>query len=137
MSPPYNLPTKVFVYGTLKRGFGNNRVLRDSEFLGSVTTQRSDLSLLNLGFPGLLEGLSDVPTGPVKGELFLVTDEKVMQGLDRLEGEGSLYFRRPITVEGDVEAQTYFLNPDHRYAEQDRFFDLTVSSTHSFLEYPH
>ena len=29
----------LFVYGTLKRGFGNNYILRNSKFLGSAITE--------------------------------------------------------------------------------------------------
>jgi len=84
---------KVFVYGTLKRGHGNNHVLGDSTFLGTGETV-ARCRLFNSGFPVLRPGDKNHAelNRPVRGELFEVSEE-TLDRLDRLEGEGRMYFR--------------------------------------------
>jgi gamma-glutamylcyclotransferase (GGCT)/AIG2-like uncharacterized protein YtfP len=84
----------VFVYGTLKRGHGNNRLLSSSTFLtaaeSAVQGQLKDLG----GFPcwDMLSPLSDAPTAPVRGELWHV-DFEDFRKLDMLEGHPSFFYR--------------------------------------------
>jgi gamma-glutamylcyclotransferase (GGCT)/AIG2-like uncharacterized protein YtfP len=79
----------VFVYGTLRRGEGNNRLLRDSRYVGDATVSGTLYSLG--GFPGLR---LDDAEGPVAGELWMV-DDKTLADLDRLEGVAhGFYVRR-------------------------------------------
>lgn len=92
------LPCYVFVYGTLKRGYGNyDRILKNtSQFVGTATTcGRYDM--LDSGFPVIMEN----PDGGhvVRGDVFLVHQIPVLDDLDRLEGEGSMYDRKEIEVE--------------------------------------
>jgi len=91
------LPTLVFVYGTLKRGYGNyNRILKNtSQFMGeAVTLQKFDM--LDSGFPVIMPNDDG---NVVKGEVFRVHQIPVLDDLDRLEGEGSMYDRKEIEVE--------------------------------------
>ena len=102
---------KVFVYGSLKKGYGNHDYHLDkSEFLGKSETL-PQYSLFSLGsFPGVIKG----GITPVQGELYAV-DEEGLQRLDRLEGHPTFYKREVIeTSEG--EAWIYLL-PVDRYKD--------------------
>ena len=84
---------KVFVYGSLKKGFGNNRILAHSKFLGKGITLDDSFSMISLGgFPGVIYG-----TKRVEGELYQV-DNEVFESLDRLEGNGHFYQRELIPI---------------------------------------
>ena len=79
-------PSRLFVYGTLKRGSDNKyaRLLEaNSEFLG---TGRMRGRVYNLGrYPGAV--VSEQPGDWVPGELFcLVTPAKTFKTLDAYEG---------------------------------------------------
>ena len=88
---------KVFVYGTLKSGYGNNRLLTGSLSLGAAYTLQT-FRLFNAGFPvSFFE-----PKGhPVLGELFEIPDDLLdvtISRLDSLESEGSMYRRETVRV---------------------------------------
>lgn len=89
---------KVFVYGTLKRGYGNHRLLEYKPFLGiGVTDIR--YNMISGGFPVIMSSDDGLP---VKGEVYDITgDIPCLDNLDRLEGEGVMYHRRevPVTME--------------------------------------
>jgi gamma-glutamylaminecyclotransferase len=88
--------TLVFVYGTLKRGYGNNRLLQNAEFLGEAISGEGNYVMQDVGFPTLWRVV--VPPvrhqlmGRVAGEIFRVTSEE-LAGLDRLEANGRMYTR--------------------------------------------
>src|SRR5690348_12202000 len=97
---------KMFVYGTLKRGYGNNRFLRNCEFLGVAISTEASYHMCGLGIPFLMEGGNKM----VKGELWEVNDE-ALPAIDRLE---SGYRRRERTflnvdTEEVVSAWVYLL----------------------------
>lgn len=101
---------KVFVYGTLKRGFNNyTRLLTGptTKFIGPAVTD-GKFKMLDSGFPVLLTVQSGGKR--VAGEVFEV-DHATLANLDRLEGEGSMYDRKVVTVEMSdgsfVQASTY------------------------------
>lgn len=86
----------VAVYGTLKKGYGNNMLLEDSTFVGSgKTTEKFPLVIRTSGLPFLLykknEGYN------VEVELYLVNKE-TLRRLDMLEGHPEWYRRREISV---------------------------------------
>lgn len=84
----------VFVYGSLKRGFGNHRFLEGTEFLGAASTSNYVYRMHSLGpFPAVVEN-GDYA---VSGELYKV-DGVTMERLDMLEGNGSLYTRKLVSV---------------------------------------
>jgi gamma-glutamylcyclotransferase (GGCT)/AIG2-like uncharacterized protein YtfP len=103
---------KVFVYGTLKRGYGNHHILADSRFVGEGETV-ARCRLFNSGFPVLRRRLNlDGPwNAPVRGEIYEVTNPETLARLDRLESEGFMYHRRIKKIRTDdgqiVKAHTY------------------------------
>ena len=78
----------LFVYGTLKRGFGNNYILRNSEFVGSAISENKFI-VYDCGFPC---AYPDYNGKKIKGEIYKLTDEDFIF-TDRLESNGSLYNR--------------------------------------------
>lgn len=85
--------TKVFVYGTLKRGQSNHSLLEDSKFLGEYSAK--DMHIINTNnYPYAYEeeGLQAI------GELYEV-NKKTMEALDTLEGYPSHYYRKEVTVQ--------------------------------------
>ncbi len=84
---------KVFVYGTLKRGYGNGKRLLEptSTFISEHIID--GYKLLDSGFPVAAPS----PNSKVKGEIWDIGDsDSVLNSLDRLEGEGWLYSRKEI-----------------------------------------
>ncbi len=88
---------KVFVYGTLMQGEGNNRLLEGCHRIGEAVTEQP-FKLHNVGFPVTFyheEGK------PVLGELYDIPDEihaETLARLDRLEAEGAMYKRTVVRV---------------------------------------
>lgn len=79
----------VFVYGTLKKGFGNHRLLQDSEFI----KEESFTGKFELISDGMLPYLVKRDfTTTVHGELYKVNKE-TLKRLDRLEGHPDFYKR--------------------------------------------
>jgi gamma-glutamylaminecyclotransferase len=104
----------IVVYGSLRRGFGNHRLLEDSDFIGRVTT-RPEYTMLHLGgFPGLVSGGETT----IVCELYSVDDD-TLRDLDRLEGHPSFYTRTPIEVLDEsgntIEAEIYLLARNRNY----------------------
>ena len=90
----------VFVYGTLKRGYGNNYLLNDAYFVSkAVTTQK--WRMFDAGFPVLRDRDRDQPhlNAFATGEVYHFKDVAILQRLDRLEGEGRMYHRTLINVQ--------------------------------------
>lgn len=90
----------VFVYGTLKRGEGNHRLMGDSRFVGEVQTS-GDFMMFGSGFPLCREpvdGDNLHQAGKVKGEVFAV-NKSVLAALDSLEGHPTFYERRITRME--------------------------------------
>jgi gamma-glutamylcyclotransferase (GGCT)/AIG2-like uncharacterized protein YtfP len=101
----------IFVYGTLKRGYNNNRrLLTGSEFVGEFFT-KPFYRLYDLGyFPGLK---IDKQAGKsIKGEIYRVSD-KVLESLDFLEGHPKHYKRESLEIENfDEKVEGYIYNYD-------------------------
>ncbi len=94
--------TKVFVYGTLKQGYGNSYLLRHARFIGTGQTQAL-CRLLDAGFPVLRPRIADRQSSshvPVRGEVY-ECNTATMQKLDALEGEGKMYHRRTKYIDMD------------------------------------
>ena len=83
----------IFVYGTLKRGFGNNRLLSGSKFVGEARTE-GKFALYESGIPFVIE---DEQVSQVSGEVYEV-DEKTLSRLDRLEGHPNWYCRKMVNI---------------------------------------
>lgn len=114
MCHTYNMNTTlIFVYGTLKRGFGNNGLLRDAEFVGEATTVESDAFIMqtNGRFPAVYR--KDQCGDAVAGELYRVTPEQLRR-VDELEGFPGWYNRQQVETTGG-KAWMYFLHPQGSY----------------------
>lgn len=87
---------KFIVYGTLKRGYGNNRLLANATFVKEITVP--GYRLLNAGFPVAIPH----EESSLLGELWetLPDDKQTVQWLDRLENEGRMYNR--VEVEENI-----------------------------------
>lgn len=84
----------VFVYGTLKRGDYNNRLLEGSKYLGEAETSTRYYNMKSTGgFPVVFKR-NELYTGSAKveGEVYLVNLE-TLTNLDRLEDNGHMYIR--------------------------------------------
>lgn len=101
----------IAVYGSLRKGFGNHRLLEKSKYLGDFKTEPK-FSLYNLGsYPGLKEnGITEVVM-----EVYEV-DEYTAHRVDNLEGYTpgeKAYFYDKIPIEtpwGTASVYTY-VNP--------------------------
>lgn len=116
------MPDRLFVYGTLMRGFDNPMALRlaaEATFLGAARC--TGQLYLVAHYPGLL--LSDDAADVVHGELFeLPASGDLMAGLDDYEGCGptdphpTAYLRQIVPVTradgGTIKAWTYVYNRD-------------------------
>lgn len=103
-----------FVYGTLKQGHGNNRILQQSstaKFIENAITE-PNFTMISLGaFPGVIEGGNTA----IHGEIWSVEDDETKRRLDSLEGyyknnpESSLYIKQQIKL-NDKTVNIYILN---------------------------
>ncbi len=104
--------TRVFVYGTLKRGGRNHVHLAGQQFLGAARTL-GGYTLYSLGdYPGMVR--SNEATHDVTGELWAV-DAGCLARLDKLEGvDEGLYERVPIRLAApfaDEPVETFLYLP--------------------------
>lgn len=84
-----------FVYGTLKRGFGNHSLLVDSKCLGTGVTEEPYV-MTQSGIPFVHKTYNAEPH-PIQGEVYVVDDETV-EWLDALEGHPDWYKRELVNV---------------------------------------
>lgn len=98
---------KVFVYGSLKKGYGNHRLLEDAKYLGTHVTDPAYTMVGLGGFPGV------ILTGDtsIHGELYEVTPME-FEYLDGLEGYPSFYNRTKISTDHG-EAWMYYLDDEY------------------------
>jgi gamma-glutamylaminecyclotransferase len=84
----------VFVYGSLKKGYFNHSILKDSEFICKAITMDSGYDMVSLGsFPAMVNnGCYDI-----HGEVYSVNNN-TLNYLDALESNGSFYTREKIGV---------------------------------------
>jgi len=86
---------KIMVYGTLKRGYWNNRLLDGAEFVGEALTVKNYIMTGN-GIPFIHPNKGGLP---VKGEVYEINPDKHLSSLDRLEGHPHTYTRTTIDVQ--------------------------------------
>ena len=111
----------VFVYGSLKKGFGNHHLLEDAEYVGKAETVSSNYTMYNLGaFPGVKEG----GTTCITGEVYKVTDDELVR-LHRLEGHPTFYEAKTKQVKlterimnNYMEAYIYILQSNTRQEQE-------------------
>ncbi len=98
--------TKVAVYGSLKKGFGNHRLLERAKMIGETFT-KPEFHMGSFGaFPGIVKG-----DKKVKVEVYEV-DNNTFKNLDRLEGYPNFYNRKEPILENNDKAWIYFLDED-------------------------
>lgn len=96
---------KVFVYGSLKKGFRNDFFLDTAQFLGVSTTKESNYKMISLGhFPAVYK--DEESGGNINGELYLI-DSETLNELDYLESNGVLYEREEILLQNNEIAWIY------------------------------
>lgn len=93
----YKSQHTIFVYGTLKKGYGNHRLLTSSVFLGSGITVKKYLMTAN-GIPFVSDEPDNKNITNIVGELYQV-DNQTMYQVDMLEGHPSFYKREKVEVE--------------------------------------
>lgn len=105
---------KVFVYGTLKKGYHNHRLLKEAEYLGEAELKGYKIYDLPYGYPCIMK--SEKNEVSVKGEVYLINDY-ILDRLDLLEGyrdkvnkKGNLYNRElKEVIKGDNEVIKVFV----------------------------
>lgn len=104
---------KLFVYGTLKRGHGNNGLLAGEEFVKEAETAPAYKIFSNGYYPVLVPAEDGVS---VKGEIWNVTNESRLRRIDSME-IGAGYKRDTIKMadkEEGVEGYIFLHKiPDH------------------------
>lgn len=99
--------TLVFVYGSLRRGQTNHRILEGSAMVATARTL-GRFRLVDLGaYPALLPG----GTTAVVGEVYEV-DGPTLERLDRLEGHPHYYRRELIELDDRQIAYVYVFVAD-------------------------
>lgn len=129
---------KVFVYGTLKKGYSNAGLMKNASFIGNGYT--CDLFRMgNVGFPVIMP---DDEGKPVAGEVYEV-DHDTMVRLDSLEAEGHMYDRiaLPIVLVDDTgqsmdapDCYLYVGNRDY-WLSGNRLKPYTHTNKHGELEW--
>lgn len=105
---------KLFVYGTLKRGFSRNAHLRAQQFMGEARTT-AIYRLVDCGsYPGLVPASPALVDGrSIEGEVWQV-DADCLAKLDKVEAvDEGLYRRERVELEAPFDAttvETYFYN---------------------------
>jgi gamma-glutamylaminecyclotransferase len=91
---------KVFVYGTLKEGHGNDVLLSFSKKIGEGFTKERYV-MYESGIPFVSKSLA---LTKIYGEVYLVTDD-TLDSLDMLEGHPDWYKREevPIIYNNDIK----------------------------------
>jgi gamma-glutamylcyclotransferase (GGCT)/AIG2-like uncharacterized protein YtfP len=97
---------KVFVYGTLKKGFHNHRCLEGATFVKEAVLNFPVRMYDTGGFPIILPASENKPGYFPTGEVYELPEgrdgELVLARLDRLESEGVMYHRRVHpTIDGE------------------------------------
>jgi gamma-glutamylaminecyclotransferase len=97
----------IFAYGSLKRGFARNHLLRDQRYIGIARTKPIYTMYGYGGFPALVDDkLAEASSLPaankyVYGELYEV-DDACIQELDKIEGTDRGFFERHEVALGEI-----------------------------------
>lgn len=103
---------RIFVYGTLKKGYGNHGVLGRSKYINEALTNSREFTMFDGGFPYVSDSFTDKNTGSILGELYEVDNEQTLANLDRLEGVPTLYIKREVdvtTLDGNTYKATMYV----------------------------
>ncbi len=99
---------KLFVYGTLKRGYHNSFYLEGSRFIGEDLTVDKYFMAVSGYIPFVFEDWMEHEfKGFIKGEVYLV-DGFTLKKIDRLENHPYDYRRKKVKLKRFGEAWLYF-----------------------------
>jgi len=103
---------KVFVYGTLKEGHGNNRLLSTSTFLTSTVTKDKDYILAEQGCPVAIpyHKSNDLEVYPISGEVHEVDEISSFYYVDCLEGYPIMYDRKIVETACGHTCWMYYMD---------------------------
>ena len=119
---------KVVVYGSLKRGLYNSRLLDGIECLDDSVYFTGTMASLG-GYPCVTQHGNT----KIKGELYEVDDETLAR-LDRLEGHPSFYERKRVHTSAG-EAWIYFIDDQSYYGPSARLVKSGVwQENHNYEE---
>jgi gamma-glutamylaminecyclotransferase len=107
---PTAAASRVFVYGSLRKGEFNHRLLAvpGARLIMAGVMTEPGYELRDLGaFPGMVHG----GAGAVTGEVYEV-DAATLAALDRLEGHPRFYTRSRIALENGTVVEAYLLAPE-------------------------
>lgn len=94
---------KIFVYGTLKRGYSNHHLLEGQQLVGEYYSFSQSFKMIDLnGFPGVIQSNDGAY---VTGEIYQV-DDVTFSNLDRLEGYPSMFSREKFIFIQDYRDET-------------------------------
>ena len=101
------------VYGSLRKGLGNHRVLGNSKFVGEHTTDPNYTMYSLSAFPGVVKGGST----PIKLEIYEAPDDATEARLDMLEGyhgpdNPRNFYNKEVIETPYGEAFIYYINTD-------------------------
>lgn len=117
------------VYGTLLRGFGNNRYyMRTAEFLGEYESDPKFTMYSNGGFPYLAEG-GDTR---IQMEVYKVDDDTLF-ALDALEGVDSGHYQRIQIITPFGKTYLYVATDDTKRRIQERLPVVDSGSWRSWI----
>lgn len=89
--------TKVAAYGSLRKGFNNNRLLRNATFVADGYTSKNSFTMRSMGgFPAVYENGNN----RIRVEVYEV-DDPDLAILDMLEGHPNWYERQIVDVQTD------------------------------------
>ena len=115
----------VAVYGTLREGFGNHRLLGGAEIIGTGETN-DKFRMADYGIPYVYKPANHKDSaGHIHVEVYRPVDYKQWDKLDSLEGHPHHYCREKVTVTvdgiGEVEAWIYFASEGIEPNANDKF----------------
>lgn len=95
----------VAVYGSLRKGLHNHRLLEDQEFKGLTKVRGFKLHRYCSSFPAVTKA---DPVSAVTVELYEVSD-RCFESLDYLEGYPNFYNREVVELDNGSTAWMYFI----------------------------
>jgi gamma-glutamylaminecyclotransferase len=116
---------RIFVYGTLKKGFHNHRCLEGAHFVKETCLTTPFRMFDTGGFPVILPATTLRPGYFPTGEVWELPEggagELVLARLDRLESEGHMYHRQEFYDLDDDIVSVYVGDPKvfQRFDNQD------------------
>lgn len=118
---------RLFVYGTLRKGYGNYRLLRGCRCLGTFRTVPG-YRMYAAGIPYVVHNPQSFAS--VEGELYEV-DEVALSRIDDLEGHPVFYRRQIVRLSDGSSAFAYLMSwtrlpLNAKYVPSGKFSDVRV-----------